>query len=52
MPASQRCASLRRARMSRRAAVLGLGACGRGWAMLLRHAGWDVALFDPHPGSA
>ena len=35
--------------MSRRAAVLGLGARGRVWAEAFQIAGWEVRAFDPDP---
>lgn len=35
--------------MSSKAAILGLGERGRGWARLFREAGWRVSGFDPDP---
>lgn len=37
--------------MSRRAAILGLGARGADWAATCRTAGWSVAGFDPDPSA-
>lgn len=35
--------------MSRKAAILGLGARGCAWAEMFREAGWRVSGFDPDP---
>ena len=37
---------------TRRAAILGGGVIGGGWAARFLLNGWDVALFDPAPGAA
>ncbi|MEL6297920.1 MAG: carnitine 3-dehydrogenase [Pseudomonadota bacterium] len=38
--------------MSRRAAIIGGGVIGGGWAARFLLNGWDVALFDPDPDAA
>ena len=38
--------------MNRKAAIVGGGVIGGGWAARLLLSGWDVAVFDPHPESA
>ena len=35
--------------MSKKAAIIGLGARGAAWAELFRDAGWVVSGFDPDP---
>ncbi|MBU6191513.1 MAG: carnitine 3-dehydrogenase, partial [Betaproteobacteria bacterium] len=35
--------------MSRRAAIIGGGVIGGGWAARFLLNGWDVAVFDPDP---
>lgn len=37
--------------MNRRAAILGLGSRGKGWAQTCLDAGWRVSAFDPAPES-
>jgi len=36
----------------RKAAIIGCGVIGSGWADRFLRAGWDVAVFDPDPGAA
>ena len=35
---------------ARRAAVIGAGTIGLGWAGIFAGHGWDVAVFDPRDG--
>lgn len=37
--------------MTRRVAILGLGATGGRWSRVFHKAGWSVAVFDPDPGA-